>query len=143
MIEICLVRRGKTFVPFSEHDYEESLTFQENQPLTAKLTGSKKLPKYVQLCCYMGSCGYIASLAFNESMSTKEGVDLLTRVKLGFIKHRLVADDGGVHFIPKSLSYRNCHQKDRTAFISAALEDHAALVGLGVHDYLKLLNSQG
>ncbi|MFA5252766.1 MAG: hypothetical protein WC454_09315 [Phycisphaerae bacterium] len=77
-------------------------------------------------------------------MDTKEKVDHLTRLKCGFVDGTVFDEKGLLHWLVKSLSYENCHQPDRTTYITKALEEHAALAG--VHDvekYLQLLKEQG
>lgn len=140
MISICLQRRGSTYIPFSEEDRRNGMVFAENQFLHAKIYGAKKEPHYRQLCAYWGSCEYIAGLAINPNMDTKEKVDHLTRLKCGFVEGTVFDEKGLLHWLVKSLSYENCDQPDRTAFITKALEEHAALAGIdNVETYLEML----
>ena len=143
MIDICVQRQGNMYVPFSEHDRKAGLVFPERQVLRAKISGSKKVPHYTQLCAYFGSCEYIASLAFNKNMNSKDKVDYLTRLKCDFVKDTVIDHRGLLQWRAKSLSYENCDQPDRTEFISKALESHADLVGVpSVDEYLKGLKRQ-
>ena len=131
MIEVVLQRQGKSYHPFSEEDADRGLEYPENMPLKAQITGARKAGYYSQLCCYFGSCRYIASLNLNEDMNTKEKVDFLTRIKESFVEDTVYDDNTKrVHWIPKSLSYENCNQPSRTRFISGALERHAELAGV-------------
>ena len=76
-------------------------------------------------------------------MDSVEKVDFLTRIKCGFVEGTVFDEKGLLHWLPKSISYSNCDQPDRTAFITQALEEHAALAGVcDVEEYLKLLKEQ-
>ena len=142
MISICIQRRGSAYIPFSEEDRKAGLVFPENQFLHAKIAGSKKEPHYKQLCAYFGSCEYIADLAINQNMNTKEKVDHLTRLRCGFVEGTVFDERGLLHWLVKSLSYENCDQPDRTAFITQALEEHAALAGVDdIKTYLIFLKN--
>lgn len=144
MIDICGQRRGSNYIPFSEEDRKAGQVFPENQFLRLKIYGSKKEPHYRQLCAYFGSCEYIASMAINQNMDTKEKVDHLTRLKCGFVEGTVFDEKGLLHWLVKSLNYSNCEQPDRTAYITKALEEHAALAGINdVEQYLELLKEQG
>lgn len=143
MIQIVGYRKGSLYYPFSDDDREAGLAYQEHAPLSIKITGAKKMPFYVQLCCYFGSCQYISELSLNKNMNTKEKVDILTRIKCGFVKDTIVIPNGGVQWIVKSLSYENCEQPDRTAFINKALIEHAALAKVfDVDRYIRFLNTR-
>jgi hypothetical protein len=112
--------------------------------LRARITGSKKERAYRELCAYMGSCEYIASLAINDNMDTKAKVDHLTRLQCGFVEGTVFDKKGMLHWIVKSLGYENCDQPESHEFISKALEEHAALAGVGDVDlYLKNLKQRG
>ena len=142
LIDICGQRRGNYYIPFSEEDRTAGKVFPENQFLRMKIYGSKKEPHYQQLCAYWGSCSYISELAINPNMDTKEKVDHLTRLKCGFVEGTVFDEKGLLHWLVKSLSYENCDQPDRTAFITQALEEHAALAGVhDVKEYLKMLKT--
>jgi len=130
VIDICIQRRGDIYLPFSDEDRMAGRAYPEMMFLRARITGSKKERAYRELCAYMGSCKYIASLAINENMNTKEKVDHLTRLKCGFVEGTVFDDKGMLHWIPKSLSYENCDQPDAHEFISRALEEHAFLAGV-------------
>lgn len=140
MIEIVLQREGKIYKPFSDADADAGLIYPEHKPLRAKITGAVKARAYRELCCYMGSCEYIASLNLNENMNTKIKVDYMTRIKRGFVVDTIYDEKTRrVHWIPESLCYNNCDQPRAHQFISAALEEHAFLVGLTVEDYIEKL----
>ena len=140
MIDICLIRRGNQYIPFDETDRVAGLVFPEGIVLRARIDGAKKTPHYRQLCAYWGSCRYIADLALNENMNTKEKVDHLTRLKCGFVDETVFDENGMLHWMVKSLAYENCDQPDRTKFITKALEEHAALADIhDVQAYLKHL----
>jgi len=143
MIEICGTRRGDFYIPFSEEDRRAGLILPEQQFLRIRITGSKKERAYRELCAYMGSCEYIASLGLNPNMASKAKVDHLTRLKCNFVEDTVFDENGLLHWIVKSLSYDNCDQPDSHEFIAKALENHAELAGLyDVEEYLKLLNAQ-
>lgn len=131
MIEIVIQRKGNAYYPFSEEDAEQGNVYPENKPLRAKITGSTKARSYKELCCYMGSCRYIASLELNEDLNTKAKVDYLTRIQAGFVEDTVYDDrTKRVHWIPKSISYDNCNQPTSHRFIDTALERHAELAGI-------------
>jgi hypothetical protein len=100
-------------------------------------------PSYRELCCYKGSCKYIANMNFNENMSTQAAVDYLTKIRCGFLKGQIYdARLKQVHYLVKSLAYKACSQKDRHAYIADALEKHSELVGISTDEYVQLLNDQ-
>ncbi|MBU4317115.1 MAG: hypothetical protein KKF30_07555 [Proteobacteria bacterium] len=137
MIDIVLFRQGNIFVPFSDDDLSEALTLSESEALRAKISGAKKIRAYRELCAYKSSCDFIASHAFNENMDTKRKVDCMTKLKLGFTDGVIMDPNGNLHWIEKSLKYENCHQPEAHAFITKALEEHAALCGIfDVDQYL-------
>jgi len=143
MIDIVVQRVGNQYTPFSDEDREKGLAYPEYRFLRAKITGAMKERAYRELCAYMGSCAYIASLAINENMNTKKKVDHMTRLKCGFVEDTVFDERGMLHWIPKSLAYENCDQPDAHKFIAEALEEHAALAGVfDVEKYLKLLKAQ-
>jgi hypothetical protein len=144
MVEILLHRTGAGhFQAVSDEDIKKSLKFKPGVLLRAEIKGSKKERSYRELKCYHGSCRYIADMNFNENMNTREKVDLITRIRCGFISD--VINDSKlnqVHFIPKRLSYSNCDQQESHEFIAQALEKHSELVGLTTVEYVQLLNEQ-
>lgn len=143
MIEVTLQRRGDAYFPFSEEDRAKGRKYLENQPLRAKLTGAKKARSYRELCCYWGSCRYIASLNLNGNMNTENKVDHMTRIKLGFTESPIYLEEKRtLTWIPKRLDYSNCDQPEAHAFIAAALEEHAQLAGIDdVERYVEMLRN--
>lgn len=143
MIEVIIQRKGTTLHPFSEEDLSKLHEYPENMMLKAQITGARKARSYKELCCYMGSCRYIASLSLNEDMNTKIKVDFLTRIKEGFVEDTVYDDKTKrVHWIPRSLSYENCNQPKAHRFIETALERHAELAGMkDVDKYVEFLNT--
>jgi hypothetical protein len=143
MIDICVQRKGNTYHPFSEEDRIAGLVHPEMMFLRARISGSKKERAYRELCAYMGSCSYIAKLGINKNMDTKVKVDHLTRLKCGFVEGTVFDGKGMLHWIPKSLSYKNCDQPESHAFIKQAIEEHAALCGIDDVDvYLRHLKGE-
>lgn len=150
MTNLCGQRQGKTIIPFAEEDLQELYKYPEQQFLEIKIKGSKKKFSYRQLCFYFGSCSYIADQDFSDNLNSKFKVDYLTRLKLNFVEATVFDKNGLLHWIPKSLSVANCDQKDRQDFITQALEDHAAMVGIpidektgsAIKEYKRLLESQ-
>lgn len=131
------------FKAVSDEDSKNSLVWPTGQFLEATIKGSKKARAYKELCCYKGSCKYIANMNFSKEMDTPEKVSVLTKIRAGFISD-IIHDSkmNQTHFIPKSLSYSNCEQSESHEFISKALDLHSNLVGLSTNDYIKLLNEQ-
>jgi len=143
VIDIVLMRKGNSYIPFSEEDRQAGFVYSEHEMLRAKITGAKKERAYKELCAYMGSCQYISELGINENMNTKFKVDYLTRLKCGFVDGTVFDDNGLLHWIVKSLSYENCDQAESHNFIKQALEEHAALAGVfDVEQYLRMLNEK-
>ena len=144
MPEIILKRVGfGWFKAASDEDSKMTLAWPEDQLLSAKITASKKERSYRELKCYHGSCRYIANMNFSKEMDTKEKVDLLTKIRCGFIDG--VINDNRlkqVHFLVKSLSYANCDQAESHEYIAQALEKHSELVGLPTDEYVRLLDEQ-
>lgn len=142
MIKICGQRKGKALMPFSNEDLKGLYRYPENQFLEITIKGSKKERAYRELCCYMGSCEYIASLGINENMNTKENVHYLTRLKCNFVDGTVFDESGLLHWLVRSISYENCDQKDSHEFIEKALEEHAHLAGIyDVDKYVRFLNT--
>ncbi len=136
-------RRGGVIMAYSDDDLAQLQKYPEKTLLKLKITGAKKVRAYRELCCYKGSCKYIANLSINDRMDTKLKVDFMTKVKLGFVESTIVHPTIGVQFIPKSLSYLNCDQSESHEFISKALDEHAGLAGiLNTGDYVQLLREQ-
>ena len=139
-IKICGQRKGGTIIPFSDYDKKELYKFPENQFLEVTATGSMKERAYRELCCYFGSCSYIAYLEINVNMNTKNKVDHLTKLKCGFVEDTVFDEKGLLHWITRSLSYNNCDQPESHNFIKKALEEHAELAGISdVDEYVKFL----
>ena len=138
-------RKGRAYYPASEEDEIAGLVYPENKILRAKITGAAKSRSYLELCCYMGSCRYIASLNLNDDMNTKEKVDYLTRIQCGFVEDTVYDEKTKrVHWIPSRLNYDTCNQAESHRFISFALEKHAALAGVdSVDKYVMFLNELG
>ncbi|MAH51430.1 hypothetical protein CMI37_36780 [Candidatus Pacearchaeota archaeon] len=140
MIDIVIQRSGSGYIPFSEEDRKAGLAFPENRMLRAKITGAKKERSYRELCCYFGSCQYIADLNLDDNKNTQDKVDHLTRLKCGFVEDTVFDDQGLLHWITKSLSYENCDSPDAHSFIKDALEKHAELVDMyDVDKYVAML----
>ncbi|RJR07929.1 hypothetical protein C4588_06170 [Candidatus Parcubacteria bacterium] len=131
------------FKAVSDEDSKNSLVWPTGQFLEATIKGSKKARAYKELCCYKGSCKYIANMNFSKEMDSVEKVDILTKIRCGFVSD-VIHDSklGQVHFIPKSLSYAECDQKDAHEYIAKALDKHSELVGLSTDDYVRLLDDQ-
>ena len=129
---------------YSDDDMQALAKFNVNQLLNMKVSASRKERSYRELCCYKGSCKYIANLNLNKNLNHDRKVDLMTKIRCGFIESVLHdAKLEQVHFLTKSLSYSNCDQPESHAFIASALERHAQLAGVdSVDDYVKLLNEQ-
>lgn len=128
---------------FMDQDTHLLKAYPVNQPLQAHIKGIMKERAYKELCCYQGSCTYIANMDFSIAMNTHDKVDFMTKIRCGFIKESLYdVDMKQLHFIPKSLAYKNCDQPDAHKYIADALKRHADLVGLDVDDYIKLLDDQ-
>lgn len=124
-------------MPFSDEDLAQALTLSEIVVLRARISGAKKARAYRELCAYFSSCENIATYSFNENMDSKKKVDYMTRIKLGFVEGFFIDPFGNIHWMPKSLNYETCDQPDSHAFITNALSDHAALVGIyDVEQYL-------
>jgi hypothetical protein len=139
-MEIAVIRKGYTIAPWDDDDRKRLLAFPERIPISARLTGPLNPGSLRELRGYFGSCKYVADLALNESMNSKFKVDHLTRLKLNFVKGTVFDERGLLHWLVKSLSFDNCHQPDRHAFISQAFEEHAHLAGVyDVELYLKNL----
>lgn len=136
-------RRGGVFVAFSDDDLAQAQKYPEKTLLKLVVSGAKKTRAYRELCCYKGSCKYIASLAFNDRMDTPKKVDHMTKIKFGFIDGSFVHPTLGVQFMVKSLSYENCDQPESHEYIADALKAHATLCGIDfVEDYIQLLREQ-
>jgi len=131
------------FKAVSDDDCQRSLAWPTDQLLEAKIKGSKKERAYRELCCYKGSCKYIADMNFSKEMDTPEKVNVLTKIRCGFVSD-VIHDSklGQVHFIPKSLSYADCDQAESHEYISKALDKHSELVGLSTDEYVRLLDDQ-
>ena len=135
MIEfIAQVQPDTDYRPYSEEDKLLAKNYAVNQLVTIRVSGAKKHRAYRQLCCFMGSCRYIAAQDNNPNMNTKSKVEIQTKIRLGFIESTFVDPYGNVGFIPKSLSYANCDHPEATKFINDALELHASLVGIDSAD---------
>jgi len=143
-VDIIVQKTSGAWLKASENiDIKKLQAYSVNQLLQAKIKGMQKERSYRELCCYHGSCKYIANMNFNANMDTQDKVDFLTKIRCGFVEsiiHDSKMDQ--VHFIPKSLSYVNCDQPESHVFIADALRRHAALVGLGTDEYVQLLNDQ-
>jgi len=137
---IMATRRGSVFQVFSDEDKRAAQSFPAGVMLKLKVSGARKQRAYLELCCYKGSCSYIASLAINDRMDTQQKVDFMTKVKFGFIDGTIVHPTIGVQFMVKSLSYVNCDQPEAHEFIDKALAAHAELAGMDcTDDYIQLL----
>ena len=151
MIEVILQRRGNLYHPYSEEDAEKGLVYPENMMLRAKIAGTRKARSYDELCCYMGSCGYISSLNLNDDMNTKKKVDHLTRIQEGFVEDTVYdPKTKRVHWIVKSLNYDTCDQPTSHRFMVGAFEKHADLAGVektknlsAAKNYIEMLNKLG
>ena len=153
MIEIGVQRRGAVYHSFSDEDAEKGKEYPENMMLKAKVTGMSAVRSrsYRELCCYMGSCRYIASLNLSEDTNTKKKVDHLTRIQQGFVEDTVYdPQTKRIHWIVKSLNYATCDQPASHRFIAGALEKHADLAGvegegekLAVEKYVEFLNELG
>lgn len=131
------------FKAASEDDMLKAGSYCHNDLIKMTISGAKKSRSYLELCCYKGSCKYIANMNFNENMDNPDKVDYLTRIRCGFVEHVIVDSKmGQTHFIPKSLSYTNCDQPESHKFIADALEKHSELIGISTDDYVRLLNEQ-
>lgn len=135
------IRRGSVFQVYSDHDRLTAQSFPDGVMLKLQVSGAKKQRAYRELCCYWGSCQYIANLNLSEYMNSQAKVDHMTRVRLGFIDETFVdPKDGNVHFIPSRLDYQNCDQAEAHEFIAKALAAHSELAGLdSTDDYVQLL----
>lgn len=143
-VTVIAQRTGKMLKMFSESDADQILVYPENKPLKITITGARKARSYRELCCYKGSCKYIANLDLNEDMNTQRKVDHMTKVRCNFVDD-IIYDDRAkrTHWLVRSLSYTNCDHPESHAFIARALEMHTNLAGLGsVDEYVKLLNEQ-
>ena len=129
---------------FDEDDSRLLDNFHVNQPLRIRVAGSRKERSYRELCCYKGSCKYIANMDFNEDMNTQSKVDCLTKIQCGFVEGTVYDEKSKrTQWILRSLSYDNCDHPESHRFIASALEKHAAFVGIdNVEDYVRLLNDQ-
>jgi hypothetical protein len=135
-------RKGNLYLPYSEEDRVAGLVFPESTALIVKISGAKKIRSYRELCCYHSSCGYVADHDFNKNMNEKFKVDHLTRIECGFVKDTVIDSRGFLHWIVRELGYDFCEQPEAHAFISKALEKHAALVGVyDVDEYVRMLST--
>jgi hypothetical protein len=144
MAEILIKRVGLGwFKAVSDEDCQKTLAWSQDQLLKANITGAKKERSYRELCCYKGSCKYIANMNLDENKDTQKKVDFLTKVKCGFVEAMTVnTKNGTVFYQPKSLSYKNCDQPESHDFIAKALDLHSGLVGLTTDEYVRLLDAQ-
>lgn len=145
MIDIVGMIKSNILIPFSEWDRVELHKYHEGRPVRIRISGvgSEKLRSYRHLCCYFGSCEYIASLAENENTNTKFKVDHLTRLKMGFVKGTIFGPDGSLQWIPDDLNFANCNHPKSVAFINSALDWHAENIGMkSTDEYIRLLNEQ-
>ena len=142
MTDICGMRRGKFLIPYSDEDAQALYAYPEAQFLEINISGSEKEPSYRQLSLYWVSVDYIVNQNMSDELNHKRKVHWLTRIWCGFIEG--TAKDprtGLLHWMPKSISIKNCHQHDRQDFISNALIEHAELVGIfDVDEYKKCLD---
>ena len=145
MIDVIVQRKGKAYYPFSEEDAVKGFEYPENMPLKAKITGARKVRSYLELCCYKGSCRYIANLDLSENTNTEKKIDHLTKIQCGFVDDTVYdPNTKRVHWIVKSLSYDTCDQTESHNFIKLALERHAELAGMKNADkYVAMLNELG
>ena len=135
---------NRDFRPYGDDDKRTAMAYHPNQLVRIQITGARKARAYRELCCFKGSAKYIADQAINKNLDTPEKVEEFTKIKLGFIRGTLVDPYGGVQFLTKSLSYATCDQPEAHSFISRALEEHAALVGMDSADqYVAHLRSLG
>ena len=152
MNSIVLYRQGDAWLPFSEYDLYLSRKYPEMRMTRHQVTGAKKMRSYRELCAYMGSCTYIATLGIEATdentgrkikLVTKEAIDDATRFELGFCEW-LPTFSGKPIPKMKHLCYENCDQDDAHVFIIEALEYHAELAGVSDMDrYLRFLEGRG
>jgi len=137
-------KTSTTIQVYSDQDAKALQAYPVNMLLNMKVTGSRKERAYRELCCYFGSCQYIADQNFNTDMNTQDKVDHMTRIQENFVSD-IIYDRIGKRtlWMTKHLDYQSCDQPDSHRFIVGALERHAALVGCNnADDYILLLNSQ-
>jgi hypothetical protein len=141
-VDIMIQRTsGPWMKAMTDNDVRKVQIYPANQPLQSHIKGIRKERAYRELCCYKGSCTYIANMNFNSNIDTQGKVNFLTKIRCGFVES-IIHDSkmNQVHFVPKSLAYANCDQPESHAFIADALRRHAALVGLGTDEYVRLLD---
>lgn len=129
--------------PHTEEDRIQAASYKPNQIVKVKVSGVRKHRAYRELCCYKGSCKYIASLNLDPNKDTPRKVDILTKNHCGFVDGTVYDEKTKqVYWIEKSLSYANCDQPEAHQFIKAALEEHAYLAGIDdVDQYVAMLRS--
>jgi len=137
---------SRTIQVYGDDDFEALKEYHINQCLKMKVSSVSRIKEraYKELCCYKGSCKFIASHGFNEDMNTLQKVDIMTKIDLNFtddIIHH--ARTGRTQWILSSLGYKECNQPRAHDFIKNALENHALLVGIKkTEDYVALLKEQ-
>ncbi len=131
------------FKAVSAEDMLKAGIYKPDTLVKIKISGAKKVRSYKELSCYKGSCSYIANMNYNENMDTPKKVDILTKIRCGFVEGEIYDSKlKQLHYIPKSLSYMNCDQPESHEFIADALEKHSELVGISTQEYVQLLNEQ-
>lgn len=131
------------FKAATDDDVLKASAYKTEDLVKITIAGAKKARAYRELCCYKGSCKYIANMNFSEYMNTPKRVDYMTKLRCDFVEDYIHdPKDGTIHPIVRSLSYESCDQPESHGFIAKALEKHSELVGIPTDDYVRLLDEQ-
>ena len=112
MKEIILQRKGKSLHPFSQEDLNKIKSYHENQPIKARLTGSRKARSLQQNKWIHAIFRIVADNIEDDEWNTPEKAKRSTKLAMKFFKDDVVVDGNKVYFELRSFAFDRMDQDE-------------------------------
>jgi len=136
VIEAALVCRNGVLVPHSPEDARRLADIEPDVVLRAKITAPRKQRSYQQLKLWWACCRTVADNTDDPNWNTPEKVSEQIKLALRFIRSYMVAPDGTVHIVTRSVSFGELGHMEACNFFDQSWPIMAEKIGVSVDDLL-------
>lgn len=129
-ITFAAIKTFEGFQPRYESDKEFLKPYKIGDAVMLRVLEKGEPRSYQQLKMYKAALKVVVSNTDNPLYNTPEKLDILLKIKHGFIEDKLIygKENDRIQYIPKSLSYAKAAHKDATQYINAAMETMARIL---------------
>lgn len=147
MKEIALQKRNGALHPFTDEDAAKLAEFYDNQPLKAKITGTRKERSWQQLKMLHSCIKTVSDNTDNPNWNTPEKAKFSLKIELDYInRDTLVVDKkGNVKVQYRSFGYDDLPHAEACHLFDRAWPILAGVIGVSVDELLaeSRANDQG